>query len=143
MYTKQNGKVVNRKCKCISTLAQKETPVKTPAHNRISMLCSCSSSEEKENGQEDHPKVPCVIGWRWTIQNLAKERTRRRKAKKTSDSETNIEDAEPTSDRQLKNRSLLQKPKWFEDHIMEVESYLDDYNPETYEEAVNSKNSTN
>ncbi|GFY46269.1 retrovirus-related Pol polyprotein from transposon RE1 [Trichonephila inaurata madagascariensis] len=32
---------------------------KTPAHNRISMLCSCSSSEEKEEketGQEDHPR---------------------------------------------------------------------------------------
>ncbi|GFW45990.1 retrovirus-related Pol polyprotein from transposon TNT 1-94 [Trichonephila clavipes] len=53
------------------------------------------------------------------------------------------EDAEPTSDRQLRNRSLLQKPKRFEDHIMEAESYLDDYNPETYEEAINSKDSTN
>ncbi|GFW25362.1 retrovirus-related pol polyprotein from transposon tnt 1-94 [Trichonephila clavipes] len=51
-----------------------------------------------------------------------------------SDSETDREeDAEPTSDRQLRNRSLLQKPKRFEDHIMEAESYLDDYNPETYE----------
>ncbi|GFY29306.1 hypothetical protein TNCV_4724341 [Trichonephila clavipes] len=26
---------------------------------------------------------------------------------------------------------------------MEAESYLDDYNPETYEEAINSKDSTN
>ncbi|GFT19772.1 retrovirus-related Pol polyprotein from transposon TNT 1-94 [Trichonephila clavipes] len=61
-----------------------------------------------------------------------------------SDSETDREeDAEPTSDRQLRNRSLLQKPKRFEDHIMEAESYLDDYNPETYEEAINSKDSTN
>ncbi|GFU71414.1 hypothetical protein TNCV_2584851 [Trichonephila clavipes] len=23
------------------------------------MLCSCSISEEKENGQEGHPRVPC------------------------------------------------------------------------------------
>ncbi|GFU02586.1 retrovirus-related Pol polyprotein from transposon TNT 1-94 [Trichonephila clavipes] len=61
-----------------------------------------------------------------------------------SDSETDREeDAEPTSDRQLRSRSLLQKPKRFEDHIMEAESYLDDYNPETYEEAINSKDSTN
>ncbi|GFW16771.1 retrovirus-related Pol polyprotein from transposon TNT 1-94, partial [Trichonephila clavipes] len=61
-----------------------------------------------------------------------------------NDSETDREeDAEPTSDRQLRNRSLLQKPKRFEDHIMEAESYLDDYNPETYEEAINSKDSTN
>ncbi|GFS54006.1 retrovirus-related Pol polyprotein from transposon TNT 1-94 [Trichonephila clavipes] len=61
-----------------------------------------------------------------------------------SDSETDREeDAEPTSDRQLRNRSLLQKPKRFEDHTMEAESYLDDYNPETYEEAINSKDSTN
>ncbi|GFU78945.1 retrovirus-related Pol polyprotein from transposon TNT 1-94 [Trichonephila clavipes] len=38
-----------------------------------------------------------------------------------SDSETDREeDAEPTSDRQLRNRSLLQKPKRFEDHIMET-----------------------
>ncbi|GFW24359.1 uncharacterized protein TNCV_606051 [Trichonephila clavipes] len=60
------------------------------------------------------------------------------------DSETDREvDAEPTSDRQLRNRSLLQKPKRFEDHIMEAESYLYDYNPETYEEAINSKDSTN
>ncbi|GFV74067.1 hypothetical protein TNCV_601181 [Trichonephila clavipes] len=61
-----------------------------------------------------------------------------------SDSETDREeDAEPTSDRQLRNHSLLQKPKRFEDHIMEAESILDDYNPETYEEAINSKDSTN
>ncbi|GFU40104.1 retrovirus-related Pol polyprotein from transposon TNT 1-94 [Trichonephila clavipes] len=61
-----------------------------------------------------------------------------------SDSETDREeDAEPTLDRQLRNRSLLQKPKRFEDHIMEADSYLDDYNPETYEEAINSKDSTN
>ncbi|GFY62593.1 retrovirus-related Pol polyprotein from transposon TNT 1-94 [Trichonephila inaurata madagascariensis] len=44
---------------------------------------------------------------------------------------------------QLRNCSLLQKPKRFEDHIMKAESYLDDYNPETYEEAVNSKDSIN
>ncbi|GFV84632.1 retrovirus-related Pol polyprotein from transposon TNT 1-94 [Trichonephila clavipes] len=56
------------------------------------------------------------------------------------DSETDREeDAEPTSNRQLRNRSLLQRPKRFEDHIMEAESYLDDYNPETYEEAINSQ----
>ncbi|GFY75370.1 hypothetical protein TNIN_94591 [Trichonephila inaurata madagascariensis] len=48
-----------------------------------------------------------------------------------SDSETDSEDAESTSDRQLRNLSLLQKPKRFEDHIMQTESYLDDYNPET------------
>ncbi|GFW78094.1 retrovirus-related Pol polyprotein from transposon TNT 1-94 [Trichonephila clavipes] len=53
------------------------------------------------------------------------------------------EDAGPTADRQLMNHSILQKPKRFEDHIMEAESYLDDYNPEAYEEAVNSKDSTN
>ncbi|GFS42453.1 hypothetical protein TNIN_296251 [Trichonephila inaurata madagascariensis] len=48
-----------------------------------------------------------------------------------SDSETDSKDAEPTSDRQPRNHSLLQKPKRFEDHIMEAESHLDDYNPET------------
>ncbi|GFY40169.1 hypothetical protein TNIN_429551, partial [Trichonephila inaurata madagascariensis] len=47
------------------------------------------------------------------------------------DSETDSEDPESTSDRQLRNHSILQKPKRFEDHIMEEESYLDDYNPET------------
>ncbi|GFS42451.1 integrase core domain protein [Trichonephila inaurata madagascariensis] len=35
-----------------------------------------------------------------------------------SDSETDREDAEPTSDRQLRNHLLLQKPKRFEDHII-------------------------
>ncbi|GFY49313.1 retrovirus-related Pol polyprotein from transposon TNT 1-94 [Trichonephila inaurata madagascariensis] len=45
-----------------------------------------------------------------------------------------IED-NPIESRQLRNRSLLQKPKLFEDHIMEAESFLDDYNPEIYEEA--------
>ncbi|GFY62151.1 hypothetical protein TNIN_220641 [Trichonephila inaurata madagascariensis] len=48
-----------------------------------------------------------------------------------SDSETDSEVAESTSDRQLRNRSLLQKPKRSEDHIMDAESYLDDYNPKT------------
>ncbi|GFY40713.1 uncharacterized protein TNIN_81251 [Trichonephila inaurata madagascariensis] len=47
------------------------------------------------------------------------------------------------ADRQLRNPSLLQKPKRFEDHIMEAETFLDDYNSESYEEAVNSKDSTN
>ncbi|GFY75367.1 hypothetical protein TNIN_94561, partial [Trichonephila inaurata madagascariensis] len=37
-----------------------------------------------------------------------------------SDSETDIEDAESTLDRQLRNCPLLQKPKRFEDHIMEA-----------------------
>ncbi|GFV46336.1 hypothetical protein TNCV_3232251 [Trichonephila clavipes] len=47
-----------------------------------------------------------------------------------NDSVTDSEDAETTSDRQLRNRSLMQKPKRFEDRIMEAGSYLDDYNPE-------------
>ncbi|GFV87268.1 retrovirus-related Pol polyprotein from transposon TNT 1-94 [Trichonephila clavipes] len=58
-----------------------------------------------------------------------------------SDSETDREeDTEPTSDRQLTSAETKTR---FEDHIMEAESYLDDYNPETYEEAINSKDSTN
>ncbi|GFY76746.1 retrovirus-related Pol polyprotein from transposon TNT 1-94 [Trichonephila inaurata madagascariensis] len=59
-----------------------------------------------------------------------------------SDSETDGEEyAEPTSDRQLRNYSLLQKPKRFEDHIMEAESYLD-YFILKHKEAANSKDST-
>ncbi|GFY41847.1 hypothetical protein TNIN_478791 [Trichonephila inaurata madagascariensis] len=61
--------------------------------------------------------------------------------KDLSASETDSEDAEFTSDRQLRNRSLLQKSKRFENHIIEAESYLDDYNPETYKK--NSKDGTN
>lgn len=60
-----------------------------------------------------------------------------------SDTGSEEKDAEPTSDRQLRNRSLLQKPKQFEGQIMEAESFVDNNNPETYEEAVNSKNSIN
>ncbi|GFW95320.1 retrovirus-related Pol polyprotein from transposon TNT 1-94 [Trichonephila clavipes] len=74
------------------------------------------------------------------LPNKREVRKRTQSQKDSSDSE---EDAEPTSDRQLRNGSLLQKPKQFEDHIMEAVSYLDDYNHETYEEAVNSKDSTN
>lgn len=63
----------------------------------------------------------------------------------TSDAATDSEEeAEPTSPRQLRNRSLLQKPRRFEDHIMEAESYVNDNdNPETYREAVEGRDSTN
>ena len=63
-----------------------------------------------------------------------------------SDAQTNSgdEDTKSTLDRELRNRSLLCKPKRFEDHIMEAESFInDDNNPHTYEEAVSSKQSTN
>ncbi|GFU47027.1 retrovirus-related pol polyprotein from transposon tnt 1-94 [Nephila pilipes] len=38
---------------------KRNPPVEIPAHNRIHMLCS--SSEEKKNGQEGHPRLPCEI----------------------------------------------------------------------------------
>jgi hypothetical protein len=58
-----------------------------------------------------------------------------------TDSEDN---AKPTPVRQLRNRTLLNKPKRFENHIMEAEAYIyDNDNPKTYEEAVNAKDSTN
>lgn len=58
-----------------------------------------------------------------------------------SDSE---EEVEPTPGRQLRDRSLLQKPKRFKDHVMEADTYLSDNDsPETYKEAVDGKDSSN
>lgn len=64
----------------------------------------------------------------------------------TSDAETDgeEEDVEPKLSRQLRNRSLLQKPKRFEDYIMEAESFINESEtPVTFEEAVEGKDSLN
>lgn len=62
----------------------------------------------------------------------------------SDNSDSDDEDAEPISQKQLRNRSLLRKPKRFEDHIMEAESYIsEDDTPSTYEEAINSKDNLN
>ncbi|GFS33901.1 hypothetical protein TNIN_28941 [Trichonephila inaurata madagascariensis] len=109
------------------------------------MLCSCSNSEEKENGQ-GHPRRcnlsrksigKCDDHTELKLEDRIREDTNQGKYEEQlikikgnliertqcqedlSDSETDREeDAEPTSDRQLRNRSLLQKPKRFEDHIV-------------------------
>ena len=42
--------------------------------------------------------------------------------------------------RLLRDRSILRKPKRFEDHVMQAESFInDDDNPETYHEAISGK----
>ncbi|GBM32854.1 hypothetical protein AVEN_216553-1 [Araneus ventricosus] len=63
----------------------------------------------------------------------------------TSDNEEDSdEELQPSSDRQLRNRSLLRKPAHFEDYIMEAESFVyETDNPGTFEEEINSKESSN
>lgn len=81
--------------------------------------------------------------WRYTnrIKDTKQDTQNQDCEKDETDSD---EESEPTLGRQLRNRTLLQKPKRFEDHIMEAESYVNENNyPYTYEEAINAKDSTN
>ncbi|GBM73806.1 hypothetical protein AVEN_242657-1 [Araneus ventricosus] len=63
----------------------------------------------------------------------------------TSDTEEdNDEELQTSSDRQLRNFSLLPKPARFEDYIMEAESFVyETDSSRTFEEAINSKESAN
>ncbi|GBM22853.1 Retrovirus-related Pol polyprotein from transposon TNT 1-94 [Araneus ventricosus] len=63
----------------------------------------------------------------------------------TSDTEEdNDEELQPSSDRQLRNHSLLCKPARFEDFIIEAESFIyETDNSGTFEEAINSRESAN
>ena len=60
----------------------------------------------------------------------------------TEDSTSEFTSKEVTkieSKRLLRDRSILQKPKRFEDHVMQAESFINDDNPETYQEAISGE----